>query len=106
MSTPASGGPVVISGDTAQALMCQITVTLNQLGLHYTTDGRFAAAATTLGIIAAEWNSNRARAHIDLNTLIAQINTLVSGYQMNSNLMNALNAAQALAGTYSGSNIY
>jgi hypothetical protein len=106
MTTPATSGPVIISGETSQALLCQISVALNQLGLWYTMDGRFAAAATTLGDIAAEWTSNPTQAQIDLNTLTGQMNALISGYPMDSNLANAMNAVQALAGTFSGTNIY
>jgi hypothetical protein len=94
-------GPVTDAIPAAQYLL-QIATMLNTLGYLYTMDGRIATAATQLGVVTAEWSSNPVQAQIDARTLLNQLTALAVTYEHSTDLANAVDAAEALIGAWSG----
>jgi hypothetical protein len=84
-------------------LFMEISTALNDLGDSTAQpDPRISPAVELLSKINNEYLSNPAQAKADANSLAMQINALRAGDPTNSRLADASDAAEQLAGTWSG----
>lgn len=91
-----------IQNDVGVMLM-EISTALNALADSIAvSDPRIQPAAELLGKINTEWRTNPVQAKIDANSLAVQINALLRSNPQNSRLADAADAAEQLAGTWSG----
>lgn len=84
-------------------LFAEISVALNALGdTTAQPDPRIAPAAELLSKINSEYLSNPAQAKIDAMSLSVQLAVLIASNPQSSQLSDALDAAEQLAGTWAG----
>lgn len=84
-------------------LMAEISVALNTLGDSTAQpDPRIKPAVTLLSKINSEYLTNPTQAKIDAGTLAVQLSSLVATSPVSSELSDALEAAEQLAGTWAG----
>lgn len=84
-------------------LFMEISTALNELGDSTAQpDPRIHPAVELLSKINAEYLTNPVQAAIDANSLAVQINQLLAGDPQNSALSDAADAAEQLAGTWTG----
>jgi hypothetical protein len=84
-------------------LLVEISTALNDLGqVTATPDPRIATAVATLSQINSEWASNPTQASFDASNLALQLRALQASFATNTELANAIDCAEQLAGTWSG----
>lgn len=90
-------------GNDVGLLLAEISTALNELGDSTAQpDPRIAPAVTLLSKINSEWLTDATQATTDANSLAARISSILADNPTNTRLSDALDAAQQLAGTWSG----
>lgn len=84
-------------------MLTMISEALNSLGdTTAQPDPRIAPAAALLSKINSEWATSPGQAAYDASMLASQINALWASHPRDSRLADAVDAAEQLAGTWSG----